>query len=208
MMRGMLVGVAVVAFAGNAAAQAAAVGQNATAGQAAAAAAPAIPAKPADPNQAWEPSILLQPLQLSLTAPDLMPGARYTPGCDEAAEYNGNSAGPNGNGLPLMRSLGYQLSPRLSILAFSRLGCTTTAGLGGAAAYAVPLARKVSFVLSGGTFAMPQVLDRGTALKTIFRAAVVWKGDGQIVSHTGIEALNIRGGTSTSKVGLTYGFSF
>ena len=164
--------------------------------------------KAADPNQAWEASRLLQPLQLTLTAPDLIPGARYTPGCDENAETNGNSAGPAGNGLPAMRSFGYQLSPRLSVLAFSRLGCPTTAGLGGAAAYAVPLTRNVALVFSGGVHAMPQVLDHGTAIKTTFHADVVWQGTGPIVSHTGIEALNIRGDTSTSKVGVTYGFSF
>jgi len=164
--------------------------------------------KPADPNQVWEPAVLLRPMELALAAPDLMPGARYTPRCEDTAESNGNSALPLGNGLPLMLSNGYQLSPRLSVLAFSRLGCTTTAGLGGAGAYTVPLAKKVALVLSGGFYAMPQVLDRGTAMKALFRADVVWQGTGTIVSRTGIEALNVRGGTATTKLGVTYGFTF
>jgi hypothetical protein len=164
--------------------------------------------KAADPNPVWEPSVLLRPLTLSLAAPDFVPGARYAPRCDENAETTGNSAGPLGTGLPWMGSLGYQLTPRLSVLAFSRLGCPITAGLGGVAAYTIPLAKRMAFSWSGGTYAQPQVIDRGTALKGILRADVLWQSaDGQI-TRTGIEALGVRGATSSAKLGVTYGFTF
>ena len=164
--------------------------------------------KAADPNPAWEPSVVLRPLTLSLAAPDFVPGARYAPGCDENAESTGNSAGPLSTGLPWMKSLGYQLSPRLSVLAFSRLGCPITSGLGGVAAYTIPLARRMAFSWSGGTYAMPQVIDRGTALKGILRADVLWQSQNGTITRTGIEAMGLRGMTSSAKLGVTYGFTF
>jgi hypothetical protein len=162
--------------------------------------------KPTDPNPAADPPVVLAPLQLALVAPDLMPGERYAPGCNENAVTNGNSAW--GTGVPLVRSLGYQLSPRLSVLAFSRLGCPITSGLGGAAAYAMPIGQRVAFALSGGLYGMPQVIDRGWAYKGLVRAGLVWRQADGNVAHTGLEAMSVRGTTRTGRLGVTYGFSF
>src|SRR5512140_2160102 len=72
--------------------------------------------KATDPAPAWTPPVLLRPLQLSLAAPTFVPGARYAPlECDHDAEANGNALP---GAFPAMTALGYQLSPRLSVLAF------------------------------------------------------------------------------------------
>jgi hypothetical protein len=161
---------------------------------------------PTDPNPAADPPAVMQPLRLSLAAPDFLPGLRYTPGCEENAQTTGNSA--VGTGVPVSNALGYQLSPRLSVLAFARQGCPVTAGVGGAAAYMVPIASRVALAWSAGAFGMPQAIDHGWAYKGVLRADVMWrKLDGNLV-HTGIEAMSIRGGSGTSRVRLTYGFSF
>jgi hypothetical protein len=162
--------------------------------------------KPTDPNPAADPPAILQPLQLTLTAQDYLPGLRYAPTCDENAVTNGNST--PGIGLPLLRSQGYQLSPRLSVLAFARLGCPITSGLGAAAAYTMPIAQRVALAWTGGVYGMPQAIDRGWAYKGILGARVVWRNDSGNLVHTGLEAMTVRGLSSTSRLGVTYGFSF
>jgi len=162
--------------------------------------------KPTDPNPAADPPALLKPMQLTLVASDFMPGERYTPGCNENAETTGNSVW--GAGLPWIRSQGLQLSPRLSVLAFARAGCPITSGIGGAAAYTTPIAQRVALALSGGLYGMPQIIDPRWAYKGLLRAEVVWRrGDGNL-AHTGLEAMTLRGASSTARLGVTYGFSF
>jgi hypothetical protein len=178
------------------------VGALAAAGPAGAQSAP----KPTDPNPAADPPALLQPMQLALVAPDFVAGERYAPGCDENAVTTGNSAW--GSGLPWIRSQGYQLSPRLSVLAFTRAGCPITSGIGAAAAYTMPIGQRVALAMSGGLYGMPQVIDKGWVYKGILRTELVWRRADGNVAHTGLEAMSLRGASSSARLGVTYGFSF
>lgn len=69
-----------------------------------------------------------------------------------------------------MGSLALQLSTRLAVLAFSRLGCPITSGLGAVIAFEVPITRSLSLSLSGGVYGMPQALDKGVATRGLLRA--------------------------------------
>jgi hypothetical protein len=152
------------------------------------------------------PATLVLPA-LMLTAPSFLPGQRYVPGCDAEAQTRGNSEAPGtGVGLPYMGSAAFQLAPRLSLLAFSRLGCPITSGLGAVVAYDVPLARSLALSLSGSLFAMPQALDRGTATRSLLRADIVNKSPtGGMTQTWGIQTLRARGTSSTTTVSATYG---
>jgi hypothetical protein len=142
---------------------------------------------------------------LTLTAPSLLPGERHVPGCDAEAQTRGNSE-PLGTGLPLMGSLAFQLAPRLSVLAFSRLGCPITSGMGVVVAYEVPITRALSLSLSGSVYGMPQALDRGIATRGLLRADVVSKAPGGGMTQTwGIQALGAHGTSSTTTVNASYG---
>jgi hypothetical protein len=134
-----------------------------------------------------------------------LPGERHVPGCDAEARTRGNSEAL-GTGLPLMGSLAFHLAPRLSALAFSRLGCPITSGAGAVMAYEVPVARSFSLSLSGSVYGMPQALDKGVATRGLLRADVVSKGPGGRVTQTwGIQALGARGTSSTTTVSASYG---
>jgi hypothetical protein len=140
---------------------------------------------------------------LTLTAPGLWPGERHVPGCDAEAQTRGNSEAL-GTGLPLMGSLAFQLAPRLSMLAFSRLGCPITSGVGAVMAYEVPVTRSLS--LSGSVYGMPQALDTGVATRGLLRADVVSKDPGGRMTQTwGIQVLGARGTSSTTTVNASYG---
>ena len=142
---------------------------------------------------------------LTLTAPSLLPGERHVPGCDAEAQTRGNSEAM-GTGLPLMGSFAFQLSTRLSVLAFSRLGCPITSGLGAVMAYEVPVTRSLSLSLSGSVYGMPQALDRGVATRGLLRADVVSKDPGGGMTQTwGIQALRAHGTSSTTTVNASYG---
>jgi hypothetical protein len=152
------------------------------------------------------PATLVLPA-LTLTAPSLLPGQRYVPGCDAEAQTRGNSEAPGtGAGLPFMGSAHFELAPRLSLLAFSRLGCPITSGVGAVVAYDLPVTPSLSFSLSGSLFAMPQALDKGTASRTLLRAELVDKSpSGGATQTLGVQALRARGTSSTTTVGATYG---
>ena len=144
---------------------------------------------------------------LTLTAPSLLPGERHVPGCDAEAQTRGNSEAL-GTGLPLMGSLAFQLAPRLSMLAFSRLGCPITSGVGAVMAYEVPVTRSLSLSLSlsGSVYGMPQALDTGVATRGLLRADVVSKDPGgRMIQTWGIQALGAHGTSSTTTVNASYG---
>jgi hypothetical protein len=150
------------------------------------------------------PASLVLPA-LTLTAPSLLPGQRFVPGCDEEARARGNSE-LFGAGLPLMGSLVFQLAPRLSVLGFSRLGCPITSGVGAVMAYEVPVNRSLSLALSGSVYGLPQALDEGVATRGLLRADLVNKDPGGKVTQTwGFQALGARGTSSTTTVTTTYG---
>jgi len=142
---------------------------------------------------------------LTLTAPSLLPGQRYVPGCDAEAQTRGNSEAL-GTGLPLMGSFVFQLSPRLAVLGFSRLGCPITSGMGAVVAYEVPVTRSLSFSMSGSVYGMPQALDKGVAARGLLRADLVKKDPSRGMTQTwGVQALGVRGTSSTRTVSATYG---
>jgi hypothetical protein len=142
---------------------------------------------------------------LTLTAPSLLPGERHVPGCDAEAQTRGNSEAL-GTGLPLMGSVAFRLAPRLSVLAFSRLGCPITSGMGAVMAYEVPVTRSLSLSLSGSVYGMPQALDKGVATRSLLRAEVVRKDPGGRTTQTwGIQALGAHGTSSTTTVNASYG---
>jgi hypothetical protein len=152
------------------------------------------------------PATLVLPA-LTLTAPSFLPGQRYVPGCDAEAQTRGNSEAPGtGVGLPFMGSAVFQLAPHLSLLAFSRLGCPITSGVGAVVAYDLPIARSLSLSLSGSIYAMPQALDTGTAYRSLLRADLVNKSpSGGMTQTWGIQTLRARGTSSTTTVSATYG---
>jgi hypothetical protein len=142
---------------------------------------------------------------LTLTAPSLLPGERHVPGCDTEAQTRGNSEAL-GTGLPLMGSVAFQLAPRLSVLAFSRLGCPITSGMGAVVAYEVPITRSLSLSLSASAYGMPQALDKGVATRGLLRADVVSKAPAGGMTQTwGIQALRAHGTSSTTTVNASYG---
>jgi hypothetical protein len=142
---------------------------------------------------------------LTLTAPSLLPGERQVPGCDAEAQTRGNSEAL-GTRLPLMGSLAFQLAPRLSVLAFSRLGCPITSGAGAVMAYEVPVTRSLSLSLSGGVYGMPQALDKGVATRGLVRVDVVRKDPAGGMAQTwGVQALGAHGTSSTTTVSASYG---
>lgn len=150
------------------------------------------------------PATLVLPA-LTLTAPSLLPGQRYVPGCDAEAQTRGNSEAL-GTGLPLMGSLVFQLAPRLSVLGFSRLGCPITSGMGAVMAYEVPVTRAFSVSLSGSIYGMPQALDKGVATRGLLRADLVKKEHGGRITQTwGIQALGVRGTSPATTVSAGYG---
>jgi hypothetical protein len=103
-----------------------------------------------------------------------------------------------------MGSLALQLAPRLSLLAFSRLGCPITSGVGAVLAYEVPVTRSLS--LSGSVYGMPQALDKGVAARGLLRADVVSETPGGGMTQTwGIQALGAHGTSSTTTVSASYG---
>src|SRR5580692_7762987 len=152
------------------------------------------------------PAALVLPA-LTLTAPSFVPGQRHVPGCNAEAQTRGNSEAPGtGPGLPLMGSMVLQLAPRLSVLGFSRLGCPITSGVGAVMAYEVPLTRSLSLSLSGSVYGMPQALDRGAATRSLLRADIVkTSAAGGITQTFGLQALRVRGTSSTTTVSAGYG---
>jgi hypothetical protein len=150
------------------------------------------------------PGALVLPA-LALTAPSYLPGERHVPGCDEEAKTRGNSEAP-GTGLPVMESFVFRLAPRLSVLGFSRLGCPITSGIGAVMAYETPVTRSLSLSMSGSVYGMPQALDRGTATRSLLRVDVVKSNPGSGMTQSwGVQALRVRGTSSTSTVSATYG---
>lgn len=142
---------------------------------------------------------------LTLTAPSYLPGQRYVPGCDAEAQTRGNSEAL-ATGLPLMGSFAFQLTPRLSFLGFSRLGCPLTSGMGAVLAYEAPVTRSLSFSLNGSVYGMPQALDKGVATRGLLRADLVKKDPRRRFSQTwGIQALGVRGTSSATTVTAGYG---
>jgi hypothetical protein len=151
----------------------------------------------------------LQLAVLTLTSPSLLPGQRFVPGCDEEAETTGNSEGPIGTGLPLIGSAPLRLSPRLSMLSFSRLGCPITAGLGLAFAYEIPLRPTLSLSLGASLYGQPQALDRGVARRELLRGDLAWKRPGGDVTQTlGVQALRVDGTSGATTVAAAYGLHF
>lgn len=142
---------------------------------------------------------------LTLTAPSLLPGQRYVPGCDAEAQTRGNSEAL-GTGLPLMGSVMFQLGPRLSVLGFSRLGCPIMSGIGAVVAYGAPVSRSLSVSLTGSAYGMPQALDKGVAIRGLLRADLVKKVPGGKTAQTwGLQALGVRGTSSATTVSAGYG---
>lgn len=151
----------------------------------------------------------LQVAVLTLTAPSLLPGQRVVPGCDAEAQTTGNSEGPLGTGLPLIGSVPVRLSPRLSMLSFSRLGCPITAGLGLAFAYEIPVRPSLSLALGASLYGQPQALDKGLARRELLRGDLAWKGpDGAFSQTLGVQALRVHGTSATTTVTAAYGLHF
>jgi hypothetical protein len=95
-----------------------------------------------------DPWLVFQPLRLSLTSTIFPIGSSF-PQCEP--EASGNTV----NGFPVQHWLSWRVLPRLSLHAFSSLGCPIDGGLGGGVTYTSPLSSSLWLVGSAGAYAIP-----------------------------------------------------
>ena len=150
---------------------------------------------PADPTG----GLAFEPLRLMLLDPFLPTPLDTTSGClDQMSESKTGSLS-----LPTMRSVGMNVSgasswraPRLTLVGFSRAGCTLDGALGGGAAFTVPIRQDILFVLSGGAIFLPTTRTTNRAV----RADVVFQRSGGRSFNVGIGT--IEGGPRVSFGGI------
>lgn len=111
-------------------------------------------------------SIIFEPIRLALLGSSVPAGAAE-PHCRDSVESTGGaSAGSPGFAMQHAAGLRVPLIPRLTLIGFSRGGCTFDAGVGGALVYATPITKDISLVLSAGIYHVPQGAAVGAVTKT------------------------------------------
>ena len=137
------------------------------------------------------------PLRLSLES--ILPSLRSFPNCTSREDDAGNSVG----GIPVQHELSVRLMPRLSLTAFTQLGCPIDAGGGAVLTYTAPIGPSSWLVLAGGAYEAPaQVPLFGGFAPTITRAVqgdaspvgvavradAVWKAGADRTLNLGVES--------------------
>jgi hypothetical protein len=158
------------------------------------------------------PSFLMTaPMRLTLQN-DIIPMAGGYANCATREEAAGNSVG----GIPVSFHQALALTPRLTLSAFSQLGCPIDGSIGGAFAYSVPLRASIALVLSGGIIIAPgqlqpygglqnaivqQAQGRRSATAAALRADLVWKTTSGRTFTVGV-------GSTGTRHTLTFGGGF
>jgi len=167
--------------------------------------------KPLDTRGVAPPFLMTAPMRLALQN-DIIPMAGGYAGCATREEAAGNSVG----GIPVSFHQALALTPRLTLSAFSQLGCPIDGSIGGVAAYSVPLRASIALVLSGGIILAPgqlqpygglqsalvqQVRGRRSATAAALRADLVWKTSAGRTFTVGV-------GSTGTRHALTFGGGF
>lgn len=112
-----------------------------------------------------DPSILFEPLRLGMMS-EVPSQAATEPGCRGHVETT--------------YALSRPLTPRLTLVGFSRAGCPIDSAIGGGLTYVVPLRPSVFFVTSAGLLLQPPYGQRPLTIIPQVRADVVFdRGEGR-----------------------------
>jgi hypothetical protein len=157
------------------------------------------------------PFLLTAPIRLTLQN-GLVPMAGGYANCASREDAAGNSVG----GIPVSFQQGVALTPRLTLAAFSQLGCPIDGSIGGVVAFTTPLRASLALVISGGIVLAPgqlqtygglantiiqQVRGRPSATGAAARADLVWKTSSGRTFNVGV-------GSTGTRHTLTFGGGF
>jgi hypothetical protein len=167
--------------------------------------------QPLDTRGVPPPFLLTAPIRLTLQN-GLVPMAGGYASCGSREDAAGNSVG----GIPVSFHQGLALTPRLTLAAFSQLGCPIDGSIGGVVAFTTPLSASLAFVLSGGIILAPgqlqsygglarsvvqQTRGRTSATGAAARADLVWK-------MTSGRTFNVGASSTGTRHTLTFGGGF
>jgi hypothetical protein len=107
------------------------------------------------------------PIRLSLSG-NLVPLAHEFPQCETLEDDVGNSVAH----IPVHGYLEWRPMPRLTLSAFSQLGCPIDAGLGALMLYSVPLQGSTSLVFATGMYGVPAQFDLFGGLRSSLRTGL------------------------------------
>jgi hypothetical protein len=113
------------------------------------------------------PSFVLDPIRMALWG-TAVPRPRGDPTCggSEGFEESGLlEIGPKG--LALRRASDIQLIPRLTLSGFSRGGCASDSGVGGALVYAIPISTNIFLAASLGVLHLPHAGPNATSVTNV-----------------------------------------
>jgi hypothetical protein len=157
------------------------------------------------------PFLMTAPMRLTLQN-DIIPMAGGYANCASREEAAGNSVG----GIPVSFHQGVALTPRLTLSAFSQLGCPIDGSVGGVVAFTTPLRASLALVLSGGIIIAPgqlqpygglqsairhQVRGQRSATGAAVRADLLWKTTSGRTFSVGV-------GSTGTRHTLTFGGGF
>jgi hypothetical protein len=147
------------------------------------------------------------PLRLSLLSPLELAKVPTSFSCEESSEELARTAS-----LIQLNAASLAATQRLTLHAFSRWGCPSTAAAGAGFSFNIQLSPGLAWVFSGGAAYFPHISGNGSMVRSALRTDLLWTTkDGQ-VRAVGVDALQIFRGAIRSgaqrRIGTSVSGSF